>query len=124
MTLRKCLKLCGAAGAPIFILLLPLKAAPNGRQWCPKGGAAPPECEKNPAEGGCFASLFYASNVTRNHFFLGGGRIPIGICQSTMHLAATLAIKTKSMLVDSRLIFFIEVPSTLFNVARILLIRR
>ena len=62
MTLRKILKLRGAIGAPNFFLFLlpPPKSVPNGRHRHPKGGAdgtAPPEDERNPAEGGCFASI-------------------------------------------------------------------
>ena len=45
----------------IFTFLLPPpKAAPTGHPGCPKlgaAGAAPPEDERNPAKGGCFASL-------------------------------------------------------------------
>ena len=53
MSLRKYLKPWGAAGVPnyFFLLLLPPpKAAPQVP--LPQGG------ESNPAEGGCFASIF------------------------------------------------------------------
>ena len=63
MTLRKFLKLWGAAGAPNLYHITFTAAEgggfQNSRQRSPNGGAegaAPPESERNPAEGGCYAS--------------------------------------------------------------------
>ena len=47
----------GAAGAPNILFFFRRRR----RQWLPKDGAegaAPPEAEGNPAEGGCFASKY------------------------------------------------------------------
>ena len=46
------------------MLLLPPKAAANGRPGRPKRGATPPEGEGNPAEGGYFASLHMIMFIT------------------------------------------------------------
>ena len=49
--------------------------APTGVPKAPKGGArgtTPPESERNPAEGGCFASVICSDKIISYHILIRG----------------------------------------------------